>query len=156
MSGGFSVVRTYNSGYNTCDLNIPKKDSPKRNMANKPPLSKNKVAVLMGSANDKDKMKGAVESLELFGIDTDVHVLSAEVCATWQLTRAKTGTRRSCAVRGNLSPGWSRPIPLCLWWAYLCPEAPCPVSTPCTPRSKCPKAFRWPRSRLTTVTTPVS
>lgn len=85
MSGGFSVVRTYNSGYNTCDLNIPKKDSPKRNMANKPPLSKKKVAVLMGSANDKDKMKGAVESLELFGIDTDVHVLSAhrqpsEVC----------------------------------------------------------------------------
>lgn len=44
-----------------------------------------KVAVLMGSKNDYLKMKGALDSLELFGIETDIRVLSAhrnphEVC----------------------------------------------------------------------------
>src|SRR4051812_14422506 len=36
-----------------------------------------KVAVLMGSPNDRDKMKGASEILERFGIEADVRVLSA-------------------------------------------------------------------------------
>jgi len=36
-----------------------------------------KVAVLMGSPNDMDKMKGAGETLEFFGIEADVRVLSA-------------------------------------------------------------------------------
>jgi 5-(carboxyamino)imidazole ribonucleotide mutase len=36
-----------------------------------------RVAVLMGSPNDKDKMKGAVEMLERFGIEVDERVLSA-------------------------------------------------------------------------------
>lgn len=36
-----------------------------------------KVAVLMGSPNDKDKMKGAGEMLERFGIEVDERVLSA-------------------------------------------------------------------------------
>lgn len=36
-----------------------------------------KVAVLMGSPNDKDKMAGASEMLERFGIEADVRVLSA-------------------------------------------------------------------------------
>lgn len=36
-----------------------------------------KVAVLMGSPNDRDKMQGAVDTLESFGIDADVRVLSA-------------------------------------------------------------------------------
>ncbi len=36
-----------------------------------------KVAVLMGSANDDDKMAGAKTMLERFGIEVDVHVMSA-------------------------------------------------------------------------------
>ena len=36
-----------------------------------------KVAVLMGSPNDKDKMAGAVQMLERFGIEVDERVLSA-------------------------------------------------------------------------------
>jgi 5-(carboxyamino)imidazole ribonucleotide mutase len=36
-----------------------------------------KVAVLMGSANDMDKMAPAAETLEQFGIEADVRVMSA-------------------------------------------------------------------------------
>lgn len=36
-----------------------------------------KVAVLMGSPNDRDKMQPAVEMLERFGLEADVRVLSA-------------------------------------------------------------------------------
>ena len=36
-----------------------------------------KVAVLMGSPNDRDKMQPAVDTLEKFGIEADVRVLSA-------------------------------------------------------------------------------
>lgn len=36
-----------------------------------------KVAVLMGSPNDKDKMKGAGELLDRFGIEVDERVMSA-------------------------------------------------------------------------------
>jgi 5-(carboxyamino)imidazole ribonucleotide mutase len=36
-----------------------------------------KVAVLMGSPNDSDKMRPAQETLERFGIEADVRVLSA-------------------------------------------------------------------------------
>ena len=36
-----------------------------------------KVAVLMGSPNDRDKMQPAVDTLEQFGIEADVRVLSA-------------------------------------------------------------------------------
>ena len=36
-----------------------------------------KVAVLMGSASDKDKMAPAADTLEKFGIEADVRVLSA-------------------------------------------------------------------------------
>ena len=36
-----------------------------------------KVGVLMGSASDKDKMKGAVDILEEFGVEVTEHVMSA-------------------------------------------------------------------------------
>jgi 5-(carboxyamino)imidazole ribonucleotide mutase len=36
-----------------------------------------KVGVLMGSPNDKDKMQAAADTLERFGIEADVRVLSA-------------------------------------------------------------------------------
>ena len=36
-----------------------------------------KVAILMGSPNDKDKMQPAVDTLERFGVEADVRVLSA-------------------------------------------------------------------------------
>jgi 5-(carboxyamino)imidazole ribonucleotide mutase len=36
-----------------------------------------KVAVLMGSPNDRDKMQPAVDTLEKFGVEADVRVLSA-------------------------------------------------------------------------------
>lgn len=36
-----------------------------------------KVAILMGSPNDRDKMQPAADTLERFGITADVHVMSA-------------------------------------------------------------------------------
>ena len=36
-----------------------------------------KVAVLMGSANDADKMRGAVDILGEFGVEVTEHVMSA-------------------------------------------------------------------------------
>ncbi|MGH3659387.1 MAG: 5-(carboxyamino)imidazole ribonucleotide mutase [Micromonosporaceae bacterium] len=36
-----------------------------------------KVAILMGSPNDREKMQPAADTLERFGIDAEVHVLSA-------------------------------------------------------------------------------
>lgn len=36
-----------------------------------------KVCVLMGSANDRDKMQPGVDTLEAFGLEADVRVLSA-------------------------------------------------------------------------------
>lgn len=36
-----------------------------------------KVAILMGSKNDRLKMQGAIDALETFGFQTDVRVLSA-------------------------------------------------------------------------------
>ncbi len=36
-----------------------------------------KVGILMGSPNDRDKMSAASDTLEAFGIETDVRVLSA-------------------------------------------------------------------------------
>jgi 5-(carboxyamino)imidazole ribonucleotide mutase len=36
-----------------------------------------KVAVLMGSPNDRDKMQPAADTLERFGVEADVRVLSA-------------------------------------------------------------------------------
>ena len=36
-----------------------------------------KVGILMGSPNDREKMQPAADTLAKFGIDTDVHVMSA-------------------------------------------------------------------------------
>ena len=36
-----------------------------------------KVAVLMGSPNDREKMQPAADMLERFGVDAEVHVMSA-------------------------------------------------------------------------------
>jgi 5-(carboxyamino)imidazole ribonucleotide mutase len=52
-----------------------------------------KVAVLMGSPNDAEKMNGAGETLESFGVEADVRVMSAhrtpaEVAAFAQAARA--------------------------------------------------------------------
>ena len=40
-------------------------------------MSSKKVAVLMGSASDKDKMAPAVDTLARYGIEADVRVMSA-------------------------------------------------------------------------------
>jgi 5-(carboxyamino)imidazole ribonucleotide mutase len=40
-------------------------------------MTAKKVAVLMGSASDRDKMAPAADTLERFGIEADVRVLSA-------------------------------------------------------------------------------
>ena len=56
-------------------------------------MSTLKVAVLMGSANDGDQMKGASDMLERFGVEADVRVMSAhrtpaDVAAFAQAARA--------------------------------------------------------------------
>src|SRR5690606_37772414 len=42
-----------------------------------PPMSRRKVAVLMGSASDRDRMAPAAETLARYGIEADVRVMSA-------------------------------------------------------------------------------
>ena len=56
-------------------------------------MSTLKVAILMGSANDGDQMKGASDMLERFGVEADVRVMSAhrtpaDVAAFAQAARA--------------------------------------------------------------------
>jgi 5-(carboxyamino)imidazole ribonucleotide mutase len=51
-----------------------------------------KVAVLMGSPNDMDKMKPAAETLARFGIEADVRVLSAHRNPA-QVTALASGAR---------------------------------------------------------------
>jgi 5-(carboxyamino)imidazole ribonucleotide mutase len=51
-----------------------------------------KVAVLMGSASDKDKMRPASEILERFGLEADVRVLSAHRNPT-QVVELVSGAR---------------------------------------------------------------
>jgi 5-(carboxyamino)imidazole ribonucleotide mutase len=53
-----------------------------------------KVAVLMGSASDKDKMAPAAETLERFGIEADVRVLSAHRNPA-QVTALASGAREA-------------------------------------------------------------
>lgn len=52
-------------------------DVSKTNKVPSSTTKQRKVAVLMGSKNDQSKMQGAVDALELFDIQADVHVLSA-------------------------------------------------------------------------------
>ena len=40
-------------------------------------MSEHKVAIIMGSPNDRPKMAPAAETLEAFGITADVQVMSA-------------------------------------------------------------------------------
>jgi 5-(carboxyamino)imidazole ribonucleotide mutase len=56
-----------------------------------------KVAVLMGSASDRDKMAPAAETLERFGIEVDVRVLSAH----------RTPERVAELARGARSQGYA-------------------------------------------------
>ncbi|MGQ0431069.1 MAG: 5-(carboxyamino)imidazole ribonucleotide mutase [Microthrixaceae bacterium] len=51
-----------------------------------------KVAVLMGSPNDRDKMQPGVDTLERFGITADVRVLSAHRNPA-QVTELASGAR---------------------------------------------------------------
>jgi 5-(carboxyamino)imidazole ribonucleotide mutase len=53
-----------------------------------------KVAVLMGSASDKDKMAPAAETLARFGIEADVRVLSAHRNPA-QVTALASGAREA-------------------------------------------------------------
>ncbi len=52
-----------------------------------------KVAVLMGSQNDKDKMQGAGEMLGRFGIEVDEQVMSAHRTPT-EVARFASGARQ--------------------------------------------------------------
>lgn len=56
-----------------CQLDVSKTNKVPSSSTTK----QRKVAVLMGSKNDQSKMQGAVDALELFDIQADVHVLSA-------------------------------------------------------------------------------
>lgn len=52
-----------------------------------------KVAVLMGSPNDRDKMQPAADTLERFGVEADVRVLSAHRNPA-QVTELATSARQ--------------------------------------------------------------
>jgi 5-(carboxyamino)imidazole ribonucleotide mutase len=54
-----------------------------------------KVAVLMGSASDKDRMAAAGETLARYGIEADVRVMSAHRSPAL-VTEFATSARRRC------------------------------------------------------------
>ena len=53
-----------------------------------------KVAILMGSPNDRDKMQPAADTLERFGIEADVRVMSAHRNPA-QVTALASGAREA-------------------------------------------------------------
>ena len=61
-----------------------------------------KVAILMGSPRDDEKMAGASEMLERFEVEHEVHVMSAtEIQNRWGISQAMpaiTGSRQLFAV----------------------------------------------------------
>ncbi|HLM64312.1 MAG TPA: 5-(carboxyamino)imidazole ribonucleotide mutase [Acidimicrobiales bacterium] len=61
-------------------------------------MSAPKVAVLMGSASDKDKMKPAVDTLARYGIEADVRVMSAHRSPALVAEFASSARERGYAV----------------------------------------------------------
>jgi len=61
-------------------------------------VSAPKVAVLMGSASDKDKMKPAVDTLARYGIEADVRVMSAHRSPALVAEFASSARERGYAV----------------------------------------------------------
>lgn len=65
-----------------------------------------KVAVLMGSATDQEKMKGASEMLERFGVEADVRVLSAHRNPT-EVAEFVAGAREAGYAAVIAGAGWA-------------------------------------------------
>ena len=89
-----------------------------------------KVAVLMGSPNDREKMQPAVDTLEKFGIEADVRVLSAHrnPRGSRRVRVGREGERLRGAHlwRGYGGASWpARQLrtPRCRWSAFRCRAA---------------------------------
>ena len=107
-----------------------------------------KVAVLMGSPNDQDKMQPAADTLERFGIEADVRVLSAhrtpaEVAELASAARERA-TRLHLRRRDGGPPrrrgGAHTTLPVV---GVPLSAAPSTASTRSTPPCRCPRASRW-------------
>jgi 5-(carboxyamino)imidazole ribonucleotide mutase len=65
-----------------------------------------KVAVLMGSASDRDRMQPAADTLESFGLEADVRVLSAHRNSA-QVVELVTSARDNGYVAFICGAGWA-------------------------------------------------
>ena len=115
-----------------------------------------KVAILMGSPNDMDKMQPAADTLERFGIEADVRVLSAHRNPAGGHRARRRPPARRATWRSSAAPAWpptwpawSPPTPRCPSSACRCRAARSTASTPSTPPSRCPRASRSPPSPST-------
>lgn len=61
-------------------------------------MSKNKVAIIMGSDSDLPNMKGAVEALRLFSVDHEVKIVSAHRTPEYMFDYAKEAEGRGFSV----------------------------------------------------------
>ena len=115
-----------------------------------------KVAVLMGSPNDKDTMQPAADTLEKFGIEADVRV---HVGPPQPRPGGRVRVVRSCErllPRSSAARAW-RPISPARrprtrrfrWSVSRCRAARSTASTRSTRRCRCRQECRWPRSRST-------
>ena len=109
-----------------------------------------KVAVLMGSPNDADKMKPAAETLERFGIEADVRVLSAHrtpaAVAEFASAAREAGLRRvHLRRRHGRPPGRRRrrPDDAAGGRRAAVRVARSTASTRSTPPCRCRRASRW-------------
>ena len=81
-----------------------------------------KVGVLMGSPNDSEKMAKAADTLERFGLEADVRVLSAHRNPHQVVELVVRAPGRTATWPSSAAPAWPR-----TWPAWSPPTPPCPV-----------------------------
>ena len=120
-----------------------------------------KVAILMGSPNDRDKMQPAADMLERFGIEADVRVHSAHRTPA-KVARAGLHRPRERLQRLHLRRRHGRPPRRCRRRPHDAPgrgraasrAARSTAWTRSTPPCRCPRASRWRPSPSTAPRTP--
>ena len=109
-----------------------------------------KVAILMGSVKDMPKMEACTAVLDTFGIEYEVHVMSAhrtpEIVAHFAANARKDGFGAIiCGCRQSRPSCWRRgcSIDTTRYWVSQSPLAVSAEWTLCTQLCKCQLVYRW-------------
>ena len=109
-----------------------------------------RVAILMGSPNDHDKMAPAAQTLERYGIEADVRVMSAHrspaAVAEFASTARDEGFSAiicGAGMAAHLAGAVAAQTTLPVIGSPPSREAPSTDGTHCWPPSRCPEEYRW-------------